>query len=312
MAFDFAAVTAPFRMQPGLRRLAEGSRQLTPSKVGDAALLAKLSVLRSHASQALLNQPGFDPASALDALCEQAAHEHPSALHWDGTGTVEAMALGWAVHGDQPMQLSDACPEVGKCLAALPAEWRRAALVSLAFAEDFAVIDGDTARIPWLAVCLPSQWAPENKVGRHFAEVHAPVADNQLLLTAADHLARLVTGTERWERFVWTITRHPHLDAHPARTRPDTWSADAGPAELAASAFFRTEHQTFIPLPQARLAIFTIHVGLEPLAAALSDPVHARQVHDALASMSPAVLGYRHLGDARERLLAWLAAQAGA
>ena len=43
-----------------------------------------------------------------------------------------------------------------------------------------------TPTIPWLAVCLPSRWAPEDKVGRHFAEVHAPVADNALLVAAGD------------------------------------------------------------------------------------------------------------------------------
>jgi hypothetical protein len=35
-------------------------------------------------------------------------------------------------------------------------------------------------------------------------------------------------------------------------------------------------------------------------------------VHDALASMSPAVLAYRGLTDARDRLLVWLATQAEA
>ena len=35
MSFDFdAAVTAPFRMQPGLRRLAPGTPQLTPLAPG--------------------------------------------------------------------------------------------------------------------------------------------------------------------------------------------------------------------------------------------------------------------------------------
>jgi hypothetical protein len=73
------------------------------------------------------------------------------------------------------------------------------------------------ATIPWLAVALPSHWAPEHKVGRSFAEVHAPVADSQRIVGVAAHLARLVIGADRWERFVWTITRHPRLHAHPAR-----------------------------------------------------------------------------------------------
>ena len=79
---------------------------------------------------------------------------------------------------------------------------------------------------------------------------------------------------------------------------------------LAAQASFRTEHQTFIPLPDARQAVFTILVESRPLAGAIDSPERARQLHDALASMSDAVLAYRRLTDARDRLLAWLATQA--
>jgi hypothetical protein len=192
----------------------------------------------------------------------------------------------------------------------LPARWRLAGLLALAFEQDFAVLDAATGRIPWLAVCLPSHWAPEDKVGRLFAEVHAPVADNATLLAASEALARLVTGPERWERFVWTISANPHLHQHPRRSPRNTWPVDATPDALAAQAFFRTEHQTFIPLPERRQAVFTIHVESRPLPEIAGDAVHARQLHDALASMSPAVLAYRGLTDAQPRLLAWLAQRA--
>ena len=117
----------------------------------------------------------------------------------------------------------------------------------LAFAEDFAIIDGNDGTIPWLAVRLPSHWAPEHKVGRSFAEVHAPVADNQRIVGAAAHLARLVTGIDRWERFVWTITRHPRLHAHPARVDPAPWPDDVEGEALPQLAWWRTERQTFHP-----------------------------------------------------------------
>ena len=310
MSFDFAAVQSPFRMQPGLRKLAVGALQLTPNHLGARALREKLAVLFSHASQALLVAPGFDAMPALRALCAHAAAEHPLAFSCDGVDTFHAHHLGWSLHGETVQRHGDAAPEIGACIAALPAEWRLPALLSLAFAEDFAIIDGRSAHIPWLAVCLPSHWAPESKVGRHFTEVHAPVADNALLLTASDHLARLVTGHERWERFVWTLTRHPRLHAHPAHTAPDPWPAHASADALAAQTFFRTERQTFIPLPELRQAVFTIHVELRPLTQALDDADQARQLHDALATMSPAVLAYRGLTDARERLLAWLSGRA--
>ena len=188
----------------------------------------------------------------------------------------------------------------------MSAPWRLPALLSLAFAEDFAVIDGRTGQVPWMVVCLPSNWAPEAKVGRHFAQIHAPVADNALLLSASDHLARLVTGTQRWERFVWTISRHPRLHAHPDRVDAAPWPQEADADGIAAAAYFRTEHQTFIPVPGQQQAVFTIRVDVKRLDEAIATAAQARAVHDALATMSDAVLAYRGLADARARLLDWL------
>ncbi|TXC66009.1 DUF3445 domain-containing protein [Piscinibacter aquaticus] len=148
--------------------------------------------------------------------------------------------------------MGDGPAALGACLAGLPPPWRLAGLLGPAFAEDFAVVDGATARIPWLAVCLPSHWAPADKVGRHFAEVHAPVADNRLLLAASEHLTRLVTGPQRWERFVWTITPVGTLDMHPARVQAPAWPHAVDAATIAAMAWFRTERQTFIPVADAR------------------------------------------------------------
>ena len=310
MPFDFAAVHTPFRMQPGLRRLAPGATQLTPNRPGDRALQEKLAVLGGQPGQALLSVPGFDPAPALQALCDHAAAEHPETFSIGPGASFKAHHLGWSLHDAAPVGAGPA--EIGACLRALPARWRLPALLALTFAEDFAMIDASSGRIPWLAVCLPSHWAPEDKVGRHFADVHAPVADNAVLIAAGAHLMRLVSGAERWERFVWTIARSPSLRQHPAQADALPWptGGDADIDDLAAQAFFRTERQTFIPVPLHSQAIFTIHVETRPLAVALAAPADARRVHDALASMSVNVLAYRGLTDARERLLAWLAARA--
>lgn len=312
MSFDFSAVQSPFRMQPGLRKLAVGASQLTPNCVGDRALREKLAVLFSHSHQALLSAPDFDAAPALRAVCAHAATEHPTAFSIDDDGAVHALNLRWSLHGDDLRAQHNAAPEIGACLNALPPQWRLAGLLSLAFAEDFAVIDGRSAHIPWMAVCLPSHWAPETKVGRHFAEVHAPVADNHMLITASAHLARLVTANVRWERYVWTITRHPRLHAHPAHVDDAPWpsESDANSAQIAALSYFRTERQTFIPVPDLGMAMFTIHVDVRPLAAALTSASQAQQLHDAVASMSDAVLAYRSMTPVRDRLLAWLNTQA--
>jgi dimethylamine monooxygenase subunit A len=304
----FDTIAAPFRMQPGLQRLETGSTQLTPSDLESITLSEKLKVLSSHAAHAFAVAADFDAGPALRALMAQAATEHPSRFEWDGAERFEALALGWAIRGSDCT--GDGPAKIGGCLRALPPAWRLTGLLSLALEEDFAVIDGANACIPWIAVCLPSRWAPEEKVGRHFAEVHAPVADNRLLIVAAEHLARLVTGHDRWERFVWTITADARLAQHPRHAAPVRWQAGDDADVLAAAASFRSERQTFIPMPDVRQAVFTIRVESRPLTEAFDSHARAQQVHDALASMSPAVLAYRDLTDARMRLLRWLAARA--
>ena len=325
MNFDFdAAVQVPHRMQPGLRRLAPGAQQLTPSVVpkrGAARhLREKLAVLWAFPDQALLCAPGFDAAPALATLAAFASAEQPQAFALQGQRW-HAPWLGWALDADlQPQDTGTGWPEIGTLLRQLPAAWRRTALLSLAFEEDFAIVVAATGSLPWLAVALPSMWAPEHKIGRSFAEVHAPVADNRLIVGAAPQLVKLVTRGERWERFVWTLTAHPRLHGHPDRVDPARWAPvlddDALDDDaLAAQTWWRTERQTFIPVPGmdagTAQAVFTIQVRVTPLTRAFSSPAQAAQVQQALASMSDAVLAYRGLRTARPALLRWLAQQAG-
>jgi dimethylamine monooxygenase subunit A len=313
MPFDFeAAVTTPFRMQPGLRRMAPGVPHLTPLKPGSRHQREKLAVLSALWPQALCAQDGFDVAPALAALCAHAASEHPRHFLWDGD-LAQAPDLGVAVDSDGRLDhlsvgsfgLGD---EIERCLLGLPACWRLAGLISLAFAEDFAIVDARSGTLPWLAVALPSHWSPQDKVGRHFTEVHGPVADNALLLKASESLMRLVAGAAedgtRWERFVWTITDQPRLRAHPAQNQGPRWQDTA-----VAQAWFRSEHQTFIALPSLQQAVFTIHIDVQPLADVAHTPARAAVLHGAISSMSDAVLAYRGLTTVRAPLLAWLAAR---
>ena len=264
MDFDFSQIAAPFRMQPGLRRVAPGAPQLTPLAAGSALYREKRQVLAAGASRLAL--PGFDPAPALQAIAEQAQHQ----------GHVPAP--------DTPLEL--------------------------AFEEDFAVLDGATGTLPWLCVCVPSHWAPEDKLGLDFAAVHAPVADNAVLLAASRQLVQLATAGERWERTVWTISASGRHDQHPRRHVRTPWPPAGDADAFAAACFFRAERQTFFPVGRGtRQAVFTIRVMLAPLPQAVATAAQARALHGAIESMSPAVLDYKGLAGARAPLLAWLAAR---
>lgn len=132
----------------------------------------------------------------------------------------------------------------------------------------------------------------------------------RVLLAASAHLMRLVTSADRWERFVWTITPSALLDQHPGRHGRVPLPVGDDATSLAAASFFRTERQTFIPLPQRQQAVFTILIETTPLTRAASSAGAARQLHDAIASMTPAVLAYRGLNKVRIPLLDWLAERA--
>jgi hypothetical protein len=81
-------------MQPGLRKLAEGSVQFTPTDPASPHLREKLAVLRSQPEQALQTEAGFDALPALHAAMRQAAREHPAAL--DCLPTAGWWPMPWA------------------------------------------------------------------------------------------------------------------------------------------------------------------------------------------------------------------------
>ena len=179
--------------------------------------------------------------------------------------------------------------------------WRRPAPractgepVELAFEEDFAVLDGDTSTLPWLCVCVPSHWAPEDKLGQPFAAVHAPVADNRRCWRPRASWcgwspvasASSATSGPSPPAAATTSTRGA-IRGRPGRTPPMPGiRAPVLPARRAPD---------LLPHPRRRRqAVFTIRVMLQPLAKrCVIAPM--RRLHDALASMSEAVLAYKNL-----------------
>jgi len=76
MDFDFAHIAVPFRMQPGLRRMAAGEHHLTPLDPASALFRDKHAVWQ--AGQSRLCMPGFDPAFAINSIAAQAILERPA------------------------------------------------------------------------------------------------------------------------------------------------------------------------------------------------------------------------------------------
>jgi len=181
--------------------------------------------------------------------------------------------------------------------------------VALALQEDFVILkhEGDSLRTEYLSVCFPSRWDPREKLGLDFAAIHAPVADSQMLQAAGPGLMTMAFMKQPMLRHVWLIVPSASLDQHPAKN--EAWWSDAlaDPSPLLPRLCFRIERQTTWPLPQLQRAVFFIRLMMSPLPAVLSAaPARARELADALRSMTPAVVAYRGMTDALPRLLAEL------
>lgn len=261
----------------------------------------------SHISVPFRMQPGLrrmdTPAVRLTRLDPQGRLYAEKRAVWESAGSrhcVPGFDAGPALAAIAQLGFQSGC------------DWRPAGglPLELTFEEDFAVLDGSTGTLPWLCVCTPSHWAPEQKLGLGFAALHGPVADNTALVAASRQLVALVTAGDCWERYVWTISPSGRYDQHPHRHARERWPVTDDAEVFASRCWLRAERQTFFPVGTGtRQAVFAIHVMLEPLAQAVQQPGAARRLHDSLATMSQAVLEYKNLTAARERLLRWLEAK---
>ncbi len=139
MRFDFTHITVPFRMLPGLRRLAPDARHLSALDQGSALFLEKQRI--SSCGQSVLCSAGFDASDALASITRQTVRD--------------------GIH--------------------MPAE---PIALELLLEQDLPVLDLDQGGVAWMNVCVPSGWAPEEKIGRSLLAIHAPVADNGALAAA--------------------------------------------------------------------------------------------------------------------------------
>ncbi len=315
--FDFSHVQTPFAMRPGLLRLDAGATHFTAIDTDHSLHAEKTAVWMRKAAWNCAKD--FDPRPALAGIAKIFAIENIAnksrgcSTRWQNDPFfTDTPAFDAANVQAQPQNATfdpQACELAARSL-------------SLSVAEDFCVIDGDKASphagtVPLMCVCVPSHWAPEEKVGLSFAAIHAPVADNALIMQASDHLVRLATSGQSWQRFVWTLSPSGRHDQHPHRHSRTAWPGGASAEQFAGATHFRAERQTLFALrgstgePTGQ-AIFTIKVMLKPLMEVVETPVMAQRLQASLSSMSDFVLAYKGLASAKKPLLAWLEARSRA
>ncbi len=174
--------------------------------------------------------------------------------------------------------------------------------------EDFAVWRLDAER-EWLGAAslfFPNHWGAEEKIGRGFAAVHAPVADFEPLARRARQFAEIMVMKGPFERFAWGLATDARLNHHP-EAPPGEEAAWHGRAfDVAAPRLYlRTERQTLTPFADRGAGLFTIRTSFRDVATLTRE--ERALVASAIEGMGTEARRYKGLTQSGADILAWLA-----
>jgi hypothetical protein len=146
-------------------------------------------------------------------------------------------------------------------------------------------------------LCAPNHWAPADKIGRPFSEVHAPVAGMEQMRQRYRPMLRSLAGGGTMVRFAWGMSTDTRLNHHPEAPpgiSPEIWQGRRfNPREP--ELYVRVERQTLSGLRESKAVLFTIKTYFEDVRA--MNPLERQALSKALGSMSAASLSYKGLSD---------------
>jgi len=143
-------------------------------------------------------------------------------------------------------------------------------------------------------VAMASSWNPRTVQGKTLAEVHQPVADNEMLLKASDGIWRSMTSGKSFHRHVWGISPLKKLSNHPRHKKPEIKNLD--------DLYFRIEHERTLTVDEDTAAFF-IDVEVMPLSTVFHLKTEYRNlIKDSINSMSENILAYKNLEEVKEMI----------
>ncbi len=165
-----------------------------------------------------------------------------------------------------------------------------------------AVAAPDAFRLRGGALCFPTGWALEEKMGHTLDFIHGVVPGLNPALASPIHqfLTKLKPGVA-FLRDNWGLTANDELNQHPARALPPP----ALPVALD-RLWLRVEHQALVALPRTGGVLFGIRIALHRLDEVARDPAARAGLRGALASMPAEVAVYKRLDGVRDAVVGLL------
>lgn len=161
-----------------------------------------------------------------------------------------------------------------------------------------AADDDGKFRLQAGALCFPTGWALEEKIGLPMDVIHGVVPGLNAALASPIHqfLTRLRPG-QAYLRDNWGIAATAELNLHPCRRMP----APTMPVTLD-RLWLRVEHQALFSLPASGAIVFGIRIALHRMDAVARDPA-AAGLRRALESMPEELAAYKRLDGIRSGVI---------
>jgi hypothetical protein len=177
------------------------------------------------------------------------------------------------------------------------------------FEPDLLLLSADDAgrfRLRGGALCFPTGWALEEKIGHPLEFIHGVVPGLNSAIGNSIHqfLARLKPGAA-FCRDNWGLAASAELNLHPVRR-----VALPSPPVSLDRLWLRVEHQILFSLPGTKGIVFGIRIALHRLDQVALDPV-AEMLREALLTMPADVAAYKRVDTVREEVARQLAPARG-
>jgi dimethylamine monooxygenase subunit A len=177
--------------------------------------------------------------------------------------------------------------------------------------EDITVIcrcaDGNN----WLSavhLCYPNHWSAEEKIGRDFTTIHAPVAGMEKINQRSSAIVNTMITRKPMVRFAWGLSTDTRLNHHPKQP-PDIpvnkWQGRQFHRDNP-RLFLRIERQVIWGFPECEAALFTIRTYFRDCREIKKDIALCGKLFSAIESMTQESLVYKGLAESRDSILAWL------
>ncbi|MCH2059355.1 MAG: DUF3445 domain-containing protein [Verrucomicrobiales bacterium] len=152
------------------------------------------------------------------------------------------------------------------------------------------------------AVCFPSSWRPEEKIGLPIHAIHAPVPTlNEKLGAQIDTFLTRLKPSTPWQRFNWGLSGSPVLNQHP-RLNHQQLIHPLNPRQT----WIRIEDQILLRLPESGAILFGIRLVNIELTEIKQQPEACSGLRRAIKTMPESIANYKGITPVRTDLLEYL------